>query len=289
MTMRAILTSGLALALLGPWPAAARPARPEVAVPALPVAPEAPVAPTAPDAADAAYLDVLAAINAGDTLERSIDTMARTMAQQLAVSSPAMIEAEAGFPGLSAAMADAIKPVLVDHTRRLQIEYRPQMIAALQQHLTPPQAVDVADFFRSPLGRKLMTGMASSYDGKATMASAMSDKDVTQEALETDTRVSARRTLATFSQAELIELGQLAKRKPHLMKMKELGESLQPVRLEMENAPLSAEEEQRMDAAIRAAADKIMGPRKQAPTPAPPPAPIKPEKARGTIEGSPRA
>lgn len=283
MTMRAVLASGLALTLLGTLPAEARPARPEVAMPVAPALAPAP----APD--DAAYLDVLAAINSSDTLERSIDTMAKTMAQQLAVSSPAMIEAEASYPGLSTAMAEAMKPVLIDHTRRLQAEYRPQMVAALREHLTPPQAVDVAEFFRSPLGRKLMSGMASSYEGKATMASALGDKNVTQEAIAADTRVSARRTLATFSEAELIELGQLAKRKPHLMKMKELGESLQPLRLEMENAPLSAEEEQRLDAAIKGAADKVMGPRKQQPNPTPPPAPVKPEKARGTIEGSPRA
>lgn len=264
-----------------------------LSAPAGAAAPQAVSSAPASAAADTAYLDVLAAINEGETLERSIDTMAATMAQQLAISSPAMVEAEASHPGLSIAMAEACKPVLVDHSRRLQLLYRPQMIAALKQHLTPPQAADVAGFFRSTLGRKLMAGIASNYDAKASLSAVMRDKEqaVTSEMLDADTRVSAKRTIATFSQAELAELGQLAQRKPHLLKMKELGESLRPVRLEMENAPLSAEEEQRLDAAINAAADKFLGKRVGTPAPPapPPPATDKPEKATRTIEGSPRA
>ena len=280
MLRRDLLAPTAALILLAAAPAAAPAATPQAAATA-----------PADSTADAAYVDVLTAINEGETLERSIDTMTRTMAEQLAVSSPAMVEAEARFPGLSAAMAEATRPVLIEHSRRLQVQYRPQMIAALKQHLTPPQAVDVAAFFRSRLGRKLMAGMAANYDAKATMAEAIRNKDkaVTREAIEADTRISANRTLALFTPDELVELGQLAQRKPHLLKMKELGESLQPTRLEMENAPLSADEEQRMGAAIDAVADKFLGKTKAPPVPAPPPAAPLPEKAKGTIEGAPRA
>lgn len=281
MLHRFVLAPTVAVALLA--------ALPNPAMAGAPATLAAP-APASP-APDQTYADVLAAINEGETLERSIDTMARTMAEQLAVSSPAMVEAEARFPGLSAAMAEATKPVLVEHTRRLQALYRPQMIAALKQHLTPPQAIDVAAFFRSVLGRKLMSGMAASYDAKATLAEAMRGKNqpVTQEALDADVRVSANRTVAQFTPDELAELGRLGQRKPHLLKLKEIAESLKPLRLEMENAPLSADEEQRMGAAIDAAADKFLGKRKAPPAPIPPPAAPPPEKAKGTIEGAPRA
>lgn len=195
------------------------------------------------------------AMMAGMDQEQQLSTLTTTMAQQFAAA-PELVEAEAKYPGLSRAMAAAMRPVLRAYTNRIRETFEPRFIAVLRGALTPVEARDIADFYASPLGRKLLGGISDSYDGKATVADALKGGDISAEALAADNRTTVRRALARFTPAEMAEMGALARRKPALLKMSAIGESFKPLRLEMENTPLQPAEEQALESAITAAIEK---------------------------------
>lgn len=196
------------------------------------------------------------AMMAGVDQEQQLSTLTTTIAQQFATAAPELIEAEAKFPGLARAMAEAMRPILRTYTNRIRSAYQPRMIAILAEALTPTEARDIAEFYASPLGRKLLGGISDSYDGKATVADAIKGGDISAEAIATDSRVTVRRARARFTAAELAEMDELGRRKPALLKMSAIAERLAPLRLEMENAPMLAAEEQALESTITAAVEK---------------------------------
>ncbi len=203
---------------------------------------------------DAPYFAVLDAIESGLDQEAAFRIVARTIATELARSSPEMIEAEANYPGLSDALTQSILPTLRQHSQEVQAKYRPQLAAALKQQFTPQQAKDVAVFYRSPIGRKLMHKVEQNYDGRATVTAAMREKDVALADVQADNRVMISRSLRELTQADLAELGRLAKAKPHLLKLNAAAQAMAPIRVRMENEPMRPEIEAQMLADMETAA-----------------------------------
>jgi hypothetical protein len=200
------------------------------------------------------YEDLYAAIQGGIDEQVMLDRMITSIGGQLATSSPAMIQAEASFPGYSAAMAQAMGPVLALHSKRLQQVYRPRMIGVFTEILTEPEASDAAEIYRSPVGRKLLSGVVAGFDGKAMLSDAVQGGDVSTEAVRTDTHIAVTRSVNGLSKEDLAQLEQLARTKPVILKLGKLGERGANVRAEMENEPMTPDEEAMMDRAINAAA-----------------------------------
>lgn len=203
-----------------------------------------------------AFDDVYAAMLGGVDQEQSLTILTETLARQMETANPAMIEAEAAFPGFSAVIAQAMRPVLEGYSGRLQTMYRPRMAAVIGEVLTEAEARHAAALYRMPVGRKLMAGLSSGYDGKATVASALkSDGTVSAEAVAADGRNAVRQAVNALTPEDLELLGQLAKKQPGLLKLKLLGQKLQPVRVAMENEPMTPAEEAELGKAIDAAAE----------------------------------
>lgn len=222
-------------------------------VTAPPIAAQSPPGPAAAaNPHEAIYLTMLA----GTDPEQQLSTLTTTMAQQFATASPELIEGEAKYPGMARAMAQAIRPVLRSYTNRLREAYQPRFIAVLAQTFTVAEARDIAMFYASPLGRKVLGGVSDSYDGKAAVASAINGGEVTADAVATDQRVAVRRTLARLTPADTAELEALARRQPALLKLGTLGTRMAPLRLEMENAPLLPAEESAIESAVTGAIKK---------------------------------
>ena len=221
--------------------------------PALAAAPAPVLAP--PDTSpEAPYFAVLDAIESGLDQETAFRIVAGTIATELARSSPEMIEAEANYPGLSEALTQSILPTLRQHSQEVQAKYRPQLAAALKRHFTPQQARDVAMFYRSPIGQKLMHKVEQNYDGRATVTAAMREKDVGLADVQADNRVMISRSLRELTQADLAELGRLARAKPHLLKLDAAAKAMAPIRVRMENEPMRPEIEAQMLADMEGAA-----------------------------------
>lgn len=221
---------------------------------ALPVqAAEAPAA--APVTVDP-FEDIYLAIQESADTERQLDQLSTTIAQQITTADTTLAIAEARYPGLSRAMVTGFRPVLASYSARVRETFRPRMVAVFREQLSESEARDVAAFYRSPMGKRLLGGVVESFDAKATITSALKDKEVSADAVKADTDAAVRGALAKFTQDDFAALGELAQRQPGLMKLGAIGEALGPIRAEMENQPLTKAEEQALSDSIVASLDK---------------------------------
>ncbi|MEO0700028.1 MAG: DUF2059 domain-containing protein, partial [Pseudomonadota bacterium] len=106
-------------------------------------------------------------------------------------SVPEIASANAMSPGLIDEMMTELRPIFRDYKKRIGELYRPRMIAILADGLTPSEASDVADFFRSELGRRILGGVSRNYSPDATLdgvAQLEEDEEfeATREDVETD-------------------------------------------------------------------------------------------------------
>ncbi len=221
---------------------------------ALPVqAAEAPAA--APVTVDP-FEDIYAAIQESADMERQLSQLSNTIAQQIASADTSLAIAEARYPGLSKAMVEGFRPVLAGYSARVRDSFRPRMVAVFRERLSESEARDVAAFYRSPMGKRLLGGVVDSFDARATITSALKDKEVSAAAVKADTDAAVRGALAQFSQDDFVALGELAQRQPGLMKLGAIGEALGPIRAEMENQPLTEAEQQALSDSIVASLDR---------------------------------
>lgn len=225
---------------------------------ALALAPLAVLAPVTPamaqagDASDAAYGELYDAMESSVDQGMMADKALVVLGREFAASAEFKV-AEAESPGLIKEMIDNLRPIFVSQSERVRKLYRPTTLALLARHLTPDEATSLAAFYRSDLGRKLMGGMVENYSPDATLSNLETQAPVTAEKVQTDISNATNATISAMSQGDLVELGKLAMAKPELLKLSLIGKGVQELRAQMENEPLTAEE----DAAIVAVVEDV--------------------------------
>lgn len=204
----------------------------------------------APTQADhPAFSDVFDAMTAAVDNEKVLDNGLDTMRKQLA-ETPVMAAAEARSPGLIAEIAEGIRPIIRRHSERVALQYRPQMAAALAEHLTPEEAGRIASFYRSDLGKRMMGNVAANYSLDQSVATAMAQKDLTEADVTADIASAVGAGLKDMDPKDIAELGRQFMSDPALVKLQRANPKIFAIRARMENEPLSAADEQAMNAVI---------------------------------------
>lgn len=212
-----------------------------------------PAAPPQAVAESAAYAGLYDAILAGIDEEQVLDQLIASFSSQLMTANPDMVKAEAAFPGFSAALGEGMRPLFKSYRERVRLLYRPRMIAELGRSMTPAEALDAGDFYRSALGRKLLGGVSDGFDGKATTASALRDKTVDPAALNADIDVAATRAVERLTPADIAEFERMARTRPVLYRLDAVTSGIDEMNLAMQNEPLTAPEQAEMKRAVNAA------------------------------------
>lgn len=236
-------------------PAPLRAAAAAFALGVLPLAALVPVAPAlaqAGEASDAAYGDLYAAMQESVDQGQLINAAIAALAQEFAVT-PEFAEAEAESPGLIAEVVNGMRPVFEAQSERVRVLYRPSTLALFARHLTPAEAADIAAFYRSAIGRKLMGGLSASYTPEATLSNIQTDTPVTREQVQADIGRATDAAVSALTNEDRAELGRMALANPALMKLSLIGNGVQELRVQMENEPLTAEE----DAAVVAVVEDV--------------------------------
>lgn len=227
---------------------------------ALGVMPLAALAPATPALAqaeasnDAAYEELLAAMEAAVDQKLVLDASLAALAREFAGTAE-FSEAEAASPGLIAEVVGDIRPIIEGQSARVSKLYRPTTLALFARHLTPAEARDVAAFYRSDLGRKMMGSFSRQFTPEATLSGIETAAPVTREQVQADLGKAASATVSSMSQEDLMELGRQAQANPALLKLSLIGPGVQEIRVQMENEPLTAEE----DAALVAVVEDVFG------------------------------
>jgi hypothetical protein len=232
--------------------------RPLAAALAFALAPVAVVAPATPalaqagEASDPAYGDLYDAMEASVDQGLMVDKALVVLGREFAASEEFRIS-EAESPGLIQEMLDNLRPIFVSQSERVRKLYRPTTLALLARHLKPEEATSIAAFYRSDLGRRLMGGMVQNYSPDATLSNLETQAPVTAEQVQQDISNATNAAISAMSQEDMMELGKLAMAKPELLKLSLIGKGVQELRAQMENEPLTAEE----DAAIVAVVEDV--------------------------------
>lgn len=167
-------------------------------------------------------------------------------------------------PGLYDALRDAVRPIVAGYSQRVKLAYRPRMIALLESELTSPEATEIADFYASPIGRRLVTGVAQNYRADAVLDTLKTDERVTTTHVEQDMDNATQATLQAMSSEETEQLYRELASRPAVMKLIPVVPKLAALRAEMEEEPMTADEEGAIQIAIREVFSSLQ-------RPAPPP------------------
>lgn len=224
------------------------------ALPLAAIVPATPALAQAEASNDAAYEDLLAAMETAIDQKLVLDSSLAALGREFAGTAE-FSQAEAASPGLIAEVVAGIRPIIEGQSVRVAKLYRPTTLALFARHLNPPEARDVAAFYRSDLGRKMMGNFSRQFTPDATLSNIESAAPVTRAQVEADLGKAASATVSAMSQEDLMELGRQAQANPALLKLSLIGPGVQEIRVQMENEPLTAEE----DAAIIAVVEDVFG------------------------------
>jgi len=208
-----------------------------------------PDAETPPSPAQDAHADLYAALGEGFDDSAMTETLLDSVMNEMIRSTHEIELLEVEKPGFIAALRESVRPVLVGYSDRTQAEFEPRMIAAIRKVLTAEEAAQVAAFYRSDLGRKLLGNVSEAYRPEET-ARAAPTESIGAEAVEADLRRAGIRALVALTPEERNELVRIYGETPALAKFDAGSGDITEVRVAMENNPMSADEEAQLMEAI---------------------------------------
>jgi len=205
------------------------------------------------------YDTLIAQGDDGPMIEAVLDWMVAQLA-----SDPNIALLAKDNPGLLEALRSATRPIIVGYSRRVKREYRPRMVALLRSELTAAEASDVADFYASPIGRRLVAGISATYRPDSVLGTIDDERRVTSTDIERDMDSASQATLRALSAAEVEELNREIESRPAMAKLVPVVPKLAALRAEMEEEPLTAEEEAAIEGALRGVFESLRPIRKGA-------------------------
>ncbi|MBX7532999.1 DUF2059 domain-containing protein [Qipengyuania sp. 1XM1-15A] len=201
------------------------------------------------------YVELVAAMQDGIDQEMVIENQL-VVVRSIWQADPNMVAAEAAYPGLFDAMIDAGRPIITRQNQELQDEFRPRYVSALAEVLTEQEAARIAEFYRSPLGMKLLGGLSRTMDNRASIEGGVANGEIDMKDFDKDVMKSAGKIVGTLSAEEQAELVRLFTTDPALMKLNDLQGVVVPIRAEMEKAGMAPARQKEIEAAIQTAAQR---------------------------------
>lgn len=211
-------------------------------------------APVAAQENAAAYKDLYMSIDEGVDHDIALDSTMKVVRREYAAV-PAIAEVEKLSPGLIDEIVKEMRPIFRDYQARVRDLYRPQMVSVFSRNLTPSEATDIAAFYRSDIGKRILGGVSRNYSPDASLENVVeienqSDEE-TRDDVQTDISNASASTVAELSREDLVTIGRMAMEKPALIKLNSINPQIIAVRAEMEKEPPTAEEEARIQAVIQ--------------------------------------
>ena len=194
------------------------------------------------------YDTLIAQADDGPMIESVLDWMVGELARD-----PNIAVIEAAHPGFLKRLRAAARPIIAGYSLRVKRAYRPRMIAILQSDLTAAEAAEIADFYASPIGRKVVAGVTQSYRPDAVLGTIETEQEVSVADVEQDMDSATQAALQGLSAQETAELYAEIAARPAMAKLVPVVPRIAALRAEMEEEPMTPEE----DAAIEAAFGEI--------------------------------
>jgi len=205
-------------------------------------------APPATEAADP-YEQVYRILEGGYDQTLVIENALRMLTSQMAMN-PLIAQVESRTPGTLAALRSAVRPIMLGYSERVRLEFRPRMVDVLRRGLSADDAGEIGAFYATPIGRRLMAQVSASYRPENVLGTIDEGRKVTQADVEGDLGTSAGQALAGLSDSELAQLTTELAARPATARLGPLLPAIAAIRAEAEEAPMTADEERALQAAV---------------------------------------
>jgi hypothetical protein len=175
-----------------------------------------------------------------DMTERALSQMRSTM-----ISSDAELrDMEKSYPGIIEQMLAAMRPIILRHSQRVSTEGRSEMVQLFRLRLTADEAREATEFYRSPLGLRLIESISENISVSATQREAIiAGGEVSAEAISQDHTATVRGSLAALTEQERIQIERNLAGHPWVWKLNLARTEMLEINRRMENAPMSAEDD----------------------------------------------
>jgi len=191
------------------------------------------------------YDTLIAQADDRPAIEAGLDWMVKELAKN-----PDMAAVEAAYPGVTEKLRAAFRPIMTGYSQRVKLAYRPRMVALFQAELTEAEAAEVAEFYASPIGHRLVAGIVDSYRPDAVLGTLGTDQRVDAADVEQDLNSATAGMLHGLSAAETAELYRELAARPAVAKLVPVVPRIAALRAEMEEEPMTAKEEAAIEAAV---------------------------------------
>jgi len=198
------------------------------------------------------------AVNEPFDSPEAFDAAVREVARRLTQGDPGMAEIEAQFPGFSLEMMQRIEPVIRQYFNRTQAIYRPQFIAAVAETFSEAEASQLADFYSSNIGRRMLNVAALNSLSGVVLDAQLADQDVTSAMIEAERSDNMRRTREALTAAEEAEIVRELLRIPAVYRMPELSRRTVAIQVAMNNEPMTPDEEREVERIVRTTVNQRM-------------------------------
>jgi hypothetical protein len=213
--------------------------------PSIAQATEPPIAASVPSAAQAAriaiYDEAVLAMSSGIVKSAMADRVLAEM-RELFAAQPQMKALENQSAGALDRFLASLKPVFRDYTARTMTDYHAKLRDLLMQHMTETEVREMARFYASPLGRKVIGIVVEKQELSSTFRALAQEKPITQAAVAADSAVTQRRVVSALTAEETAAMSRLAGQS-WLPKVTLLEPRFHALQVEMVNEPMSREEE----------------------------------------------
>lgn len=137
------------------------------------------------------------------------------------------------------------------------------MVGLFARNLTASEAQDIAAFYRSELGRRILGGVSRNYSPDATLENVQElegqSEDEVRDNVASDIGNATQATISELSQDDLVAMGKLAMEKPALLKLGQINPQMIALRAQMEQEQPTPDEAAQIEAVIQAVFERRLG------------------------------
>ena len=148
------------------------------------------------------------------------------------------VELETRHPGFIDALIKELKPALARFTLASLPAYYDRIADLIASRLTAGEIDDLAGFYASPTGRKLVQGVHDNLSVTATLTEAVTepDKPTSYGAIAADHKAAADAATRLIDKSDEPALAELAK-KPYFVRLAALGPAMRKLEQDFMNEP----------------------------------------------------
>jgi hypothetical protein len=115
-------------------------------------------------------------------------------------------EMEASFPGLTAALGEALRPIMHEESERMMPQYRAELAALYAQTLSAAEASDALQFMRGGAMSRFRNQLLGNRSVSAVVRDIAAQQDVSAASLQSDVRSSAIEAMLQMEPADVMAI-----------------------------------------------------------------------------------